>query len=202
MNKPNKPGLIVCVQTHGWRQYRCNYVSIETTLIDILANNKDVVGLRVDSPALIFYAKGKYKNMFILGMYKDNKYPNYITPTLNHYNQCIEAGADAVAVDFRNYIPIDWAFDKSIRKYIWPDVDSSGDAEDLILDGFPIVSSTFCVNQSFFASDAVDLGISNKVNIEGSVDHRNINNFFKKVRHVTIGRAIHDPNTIIKGLIG
>ncbi len=202
MNKPKKPGLIVCVQTHSWRKYRCVYTVIESTLIDILVNNKNVVGLRIDSPLLISYAKGKYKDMFVLGMMKDDKYPNYITPTLEHYNQCIEAGADVVAVDFRDYDLVRWAYDKSIRNYIWPDVDFPEKAVILLKDyNFPMVSSTFCEDPFAFHIYFMNSKFSNRINIEGNVDH---DSFFmiNSVRHVTIGRAIHDPNTIIKNLIG
>ncbi len=202
MNKPKKPGLIVCVQTHGWRKYRCAYTVIESTLIDILVNNKNVVGLRIDNPLLSSYAKGKYKDMFVLGMMKDDKYSNYITPTLEHYNKCIEAGADAVAVDFRNWELVNWAFDTPIKEYIWPDVSIPYEAKALINNhNFPMVSSTFCEDPFAFHIYFMDSEFSDRINIEGNVNH---DRFFmiNSVRHVTIGRAIHDPNTIIKNLIG
>lgn len=210
MVKLPKPGLIVCVQTHSWRQYRCAYTVIESTLIDILANNKDVVGLRIDNPLLISYAKGKYKNLFVLGMMKDDKYPNYITPTLSHYNECIEAGADAVAVDFRDLKLVQWVFDNDIEEYVWPDVEYVGEVLDLIYDCFPIISSTFCDNQKMFLetmqnvlkAKAISGNLLDRINIEGNINSKNFYNFYKKVRYVTIGRAIHDPNIIIKNLIG
>jgi putative N-acetylmannosamine-6-phosphate epimerase len=202
MIKLPKSGLIACTQTYDWRKYRCNYAVIEIALIDILANNKNIVALRIDNPLLISYAKNKYKNLFVLGMIKDHDYSNYITPTLDHYTKCIEAGADAVAVDFRDYDRVQWVLDNGLVEYIWPDIDTFEKAKNILdTHDFPIISSTFCKEQDFFLDAFSDYNLLDRLNIEGNVNHEDFGTFYKEARYVTIGRAIHDPNTIIENLI-
>ncbi len=195
MNKLPKSGLIVSCYLTDWAGY-------EKQFIDIVKENKNIVALRVEGEENIRYAK-ENTNLPVIGLIKDFKYDNYITPTKKYYLRCVMAGADFVAVDFRDRKKVGWAY--SVSSSIWPDIERPEDAIELIKLGFKIISSTFTKDQLSFVGKLFGMDkniVKNNLNAEGSIDKvmyiDHLSSYCTK--YFTIGTAINSPNGIINDI--
>jgi hypothetical protein len=203
-------GLIVSCYLSDWK-------SREKEFIKIVSGNPNVVALRVEGEDNIKFAKD-YSGKCVVGLIKDFAYPNYITPTDNHAKRCFLAGADFVAVDMRLSKEIhkdnllNWKDYHSVlvfndNKFIvytdyfkrcWADLKYEQYDYTQTEFNFPIVSTTFAEGLHWKVLDKVDKEFALKhLNIEGGVNLKNYKELKKRAKYVTIGKAIHDPNTII-----
>jgi len=206
-------GLIVSCYLHSMK-------GAEKIFLDTIFNIPEIKTIRVEGLENIAYAmrlRDIYEK-YIIGLIKSNPSQDenmrYITPTIADVRKLNDSGADMIAIDSRllrdksnsieaRYYEVDSLRDlfNAAKLPIMADIKTEMEADIAIKNGAAIIATTFQQRAFRLTKRLVKKGYS--VNIEGGLTSRGdiLRSRKAGAYWYTIGRGIHDPQTIIKNLI-
>ncbi len=191
----------------------------ERYFIDAVANIENVGALRIEGLFNIAYARGKYPDLFIIGLVKECiNGKTVITPTEGLGAEIISAGADMVATEcYTKFFDFDTG--ACFKSRMMFDLGKTTDGSDLFANkdrsGYSIFLDYLDNGHIILATTYQNLGyklLNNlreaypiaKLNFEGGITCKeHIDNAsYIGADYITIGKAINDPVFIIKQLLG